>query len=239
MNTQRLLYILAVAGLEIAAILLFWLVFSWLPDAVYYLDLAVITVVIAGWAFSIKLPLVDINDPSQKQVASLGAKWFSISAYSTIALIVGALGIVGEFFDFHCATTQIVVQAILLILFLIGILTSSTMQNKAEQTYMREQCIRADLDNMRLRLDLLAEAANTTPGMNRATIAAAESLINEARYISPQGTPRATALEQQIAGLAAETARMISIDSELNARAIDENIARCATLITSRRRMLR
>lgn len=192
MNTKIIAILLGIAGEAIIALIFFSLLpLHVLPTDIRVLDFIVTTLVYLLLISNILTPMVNMNDPSHKEVGGLGVRWYSVILYSITALLVmaGNLGyswITGD--PALSFAFQAILQGVLLIILLWGLLGSKASIDKTQEVYQKEKELTENKADLKAALNELIHAAEDTPDIPASIKDRLKKLSGEIRYLSPSAT---------------------------------------------------
>ena len=192
MNTKKIYsYLLLLFGeaLIIVCFLYFW---RNLSSDLLILNIIVSTIIYFLWFIEKFVPMLDLKDKAQKDVASLGLKWVVTLLYAIFA--VSAMVIFNLVKPMDLAL-QIIVQTILFFFLLVGLYYVYYASQKALDIFIRETTNRCQIDEMKkatkevqLKLDQMTEIPVEI-------ISKLNELQENLRYISPSDNQDAIELE--------------------------------------------
>lgn len=219
-NWNVLTWILLAAG-EAIIIAGFCLFGNSLPDKIFYLDLIVSSVIYLLLFTNIARPMVDLKDPTQHEVGTLGISWSVIGWYSLLAL--GCM-VVLQYNEF-AFKYQVIAQAILLFFLVLGFVTSRHTGQKVAEVYYQEKAMLGGLDSVRRQMrnvqDVLAETNGVPADVRQRLDRISESL----RYLTPSNNPEAAELEQKLVDNLADVERALD-NAELNRELLTSRLSR-------------
>lgn len=233
MTVTRFFHLLFCLALQAALVVVFAVLLTWLPTSVYWLDLLVFSAILWLWIYVTLPPWVNLKDRSQKQVGSLGARWYAAIAYTLSAGAVAVAGMIGTS-GYIEADVQWVIQSILLVLLGGALIMAASMGAKVEEVYHREAALQAGVEAMASSTRRLADAVATADGVPPAVAAAVRELEEEVRFLSPSDSPEARRLEHDYLQSVDVVVHALG-DPEMNATMIEKGV-RNAALIAGRRK---
>jgi len=195
------------------------------PGNILWLNIIVSSIVYWLLASTLFGPeLIGIDDPSARNVGGLGVSWVSQLMYAFFAvgfmIVCGAMGNGADGVPFKW---QLIVQAGLLFLLLLGLLLSRGSTEKVAAVHHKEhQAVRGKA-GLRFALADLARLASSNPDVPSAVAGALRNLSDETRYITPLSSPRAEEIEDRIFSYA-NRLRAALTDYGMNAREISRLI---------------
>lgn len=176
--------------------------FVLIPDSVLEsniraLDFIVTTVVVGLWWYNMLTPAVNLDDPSHKEVGSIGIKWTAVAWYDTLALLTVFANLYqawtgGLQMSF---TLQVFIQIALVLLLAGSLLVAEATKKKTAQIYRKEQQLKSGKVNLQSSLTQLLYEAEDIPRVPEEVKARIRRISESARYITPSGTPEALAAD--------------------------------------------
>jgi len=160
-------------------------------DNIFILNIIVSSVIYASFFVDILVPWVDFNDKSQKQIGSLGLRWFFVFFYALFAI---ATMICSGIYNLPFAT-QLIIHGILFFLFLLGLLSAIHSRDKVEQVYEKETENRSRIIEMKDAMRNLKDRMNHIDGLPGAFKRKIDTLEEDLRFISPSNNREAHELE--------------------------------------------
>lgn len=223
LNILSLLLGLVGQGMIIAGFLLFR---GNAPDNIIWLDIVVSSIVFWLVGTSLGLKPIDMRDPSQKQVGGLGLKWYSTMMYAIFSIgfmiFCGLYAADGN--GYVAFKWQIAVQAVLLFLLLMGLLSSGHATKKTEQVYKQERQTLRGKEEIRYAFNDLSYTADSNPNLPARIRAELKELSDETRYLTPSSNPRAQEIDERIYALCNRLKPALNGSYELNRVDIDQLI---------------
>ena len=179
------------------------------------------------------IPWINLKDKSQKQIGSIGLRWFFTFFYLIIA--IGVMIIFNSVKPIHY-TNQIIIHGILFFLLLLGLFMAFSSSDKVREVYFEEKQNRDRIDEMKKvtkELQLKLDAMNNIPIeiINRIN-----ELQENLRYLSPSNNSDALVLESKFV----EEIRMLSncfSDNPLNIEIVISNIKNCERTYKERKQI--
>lgn len=218
---------------EVLIILCFLHFGSRLEIKVLTLNIVITSIVFALLFVDIIVPFIDLNDKSQRQVGSLGLRTFSTYGYMLIAIAAMIFFNYNNHVDFG---SQLLLHAILLFVFLVGIYFTVNASSKVKEVYDEQTQVRNRIDEMKKATsDVLIkiEKLNNIPSEIRNKVA---TLLENLRFLSVSNNPNAFDLEESY------TKEMKSIYDRLfdlnpDNNKITEHINNCERTIKQRKQI--
>lgn len=173
------------------------------PDNILWLDIVISSVVfwLMGWSFGME-PF-SLTDHSSRKAGGLGIKWVSSLTYSICAVgFMIACGIAGHSEDGIPFKWQLIIQAGLIFLLLLGLLSSTVASEKAEEVYLKDCQTRQGKEDIRFALSVVAREAEANRSLPPGLASRIRRISDESRYISPSGSRLATETDSRILSLA-------------------------------------
>lgn len=202
-----------------------------LPGDVLVLDIVVTSLLLGLTVYSFATPAIRLGDPSGKQGAGLGISWLGSTLYTIAVVIAMVAGIV---YSIHFKY-QLLIQAVLLFLFLIAVLSSVTATAKAGKVYVAERAKSLGIDEMREAVNMTADKARLSGGVPAEVTARLDRIAEILRFTSPSSSPKAARLEREFVDVMGDIRRALP-DYSLNSQAITDGLDRAALIACNRSR---
>jgi hypothetical protein len=192
MNAKKI-FSLVLALVGVALIILCFLHYGKnVQSEILTLNIIVTTLIYCLVFVDIIIPWVNLNDKSQKQIGSIGLRWFFTFFY--LILAIGVMIFFNSIKPIH-VSNQIIIHGILIFLLSVGLFIAFSSSDKVKQVYFEENQNRESVDKMKkatkeLRLKL--DAMNSIPSE---IISRVNELEENLRYISPSNSADALVLE--------------------------------------------
>jgi hypothetical protein len=168
---------------------------SSLDTNILILDIVVSSIIYSLLFIDVLIPMLNFKEKSQKIVGSLGIRWFITTIY--IILAFGAM-VVFIFIKPIDINGQILIQAIIFFVLLIGLYSAATSSDKVEEIFLDESQkinrlaeIRKSIEKLQFKLFQLK---NVPPEI----ISGIADLYEELRYISPCNNAESIELEANL-----------------------------------------
>ncbi|MFM7683777.1 MAG: hypothetical protein ACKO7P_13710, partial [Bacteroidota bacterium] len=139
-------------------------------------------------------PWANLKDKAQKQIGSIGLRWFFTYLY--IALAIAAMVIFNTMKPIHFIN-QILIHGILFFVVLLGLFLAFSSSDKVREVYFEEKQNRDRTDEMKKatkELQLKLDAMNNIPPE---IISRINELQENLRYLSPSNNNEALVLESK------------------------------------------
>lgn len=204
-------------------------------ESIKWLDFGVLS--IAYWLWMGGMCFYSINEKgeSQKWVAAMGIRISSVFWYTTIALLFAIICLwinaTGE--GYISFPWQIGTQAVILFLFLVGILLSGKSASQAEKVYYEEKEKKAGKIGVKGAVSELlftAEDKDFPPYLTQRI----REISDETRFLTPSSDAAAKALERKIETECREAATM-GYDFNMNKDRIEDLVASIARNLQRRK----
>jgi len=197
------------------------------------LNIIVSTVIYCLVFVDFLFPWINLKDKSQKQIGSIGLRWFFTFFY--LILAIGVMIIFNSVKPIHF-TNQIIIHGILFFLLLLGLFMALSSSDKVTEVYLEENQNRDRLDKMKKvtkELQLKLDAMNNIPAeiVNRIN-----ELQENLRYLSPSNSGDAIDLESKFV----EEIRILNncfVDNPLDIEKIISNIKNCERTYKERKQI--
>lgn len=217
------------AALIVAAELLFC---GNLGNDVLTLDI-IVSLIVWGVLFAgIGFPWIDLDDPAQKRVGSLGLFWYFSSLYALLAIV---WMVVGAQFDLSFRI-QLIVHLVLLFVLLMGLTIAGRSSEKVGEVYQKEQRERRGVTDVRSALAALKESTFDAKELPEEVADRINKMCDEARFVSPSNNPEAHRIEEEMVNLIHEISSAF-FNYRMNEEAIQSKLARCERLLRNRKQI--
>jgi hypothetical protein len=185
------------------------------------------------WFVEKFVPVIDLKDKAQKDVASLGLKWVVTILYAMFAISAMVIFNIVKPIDL---TSQIIVQTILFFFLLVGLYYVYYASQKALEIFIEETANRSRIDEMKkVTKDVQLKLYQMTE-IPTEIISKLNELQDNLRYISPSDNHTALELEDQFI-TQMKTVKNCLFDSPLNFDRIKENMNNCELTYIERKQI--
>lgn len=197
------------------------------------LNIIVSTVIYCLVFVDVIFPWVNLKDKSQKQIGSIGVRWFFTFLY--LILAIGFMLFFNTAEPIHF-TDQIILHCILFFLLLLGLFMAFSSSEKVREVYIEEKQNRDRIDEMRKvtkELQLKLDAMNNIPPE---IITRINELHENLRYLSPSNNSDALVLESKFV----EEVRILSncfSNDPFNMEIVISNIKNCERTYKERKQV--
>jgi hypothetical protein len=203
-----------------------------LQSEILTLNIVVFTIIYCLVFVDFLFPWINLKDKSQKQIGSIGLRWFFTFFY-----VILAIGVVIVFnsvkpIDY---TNQIIIHGILFFFLLLGMYMAFSSSDKVSEGYEEEKQNRDRIDEMKKatkELQLKLDAMNIPTEI----VTRINELQENLRYLSPSNSKVAIGLENKFI----EEMRVLSsffADNPLNIEKIISNIKNCERTYKERKQV--
>jgi hypothetical protein len=178
-------------------------------------------------------PWVKLKDKEQKQIGSIGLRWFFTYLY--LALAIGAMVIFNTTKPIHF-TNQIIIHGVMFFVVLLGLFLAYSSSDKVREIYFEEKQNRDRIDEMKRatkELQLKLDAINNIP---TEIISRINELHENLRYLSPSNNNDALVLETKFLDDVKLLFYCFS-DSPINMEAVISNIKNCERTYKERKQV--
>jgi hypothetical protein len=194
MNSKKqLLVLLAILG-EILIVLSFLHFGKGAEAGTLTLNIIVTTLIYGGIISDFISPLISSKDKSQKQIGSLGLRWFVTSSYSIIAaglMIYFSIVKPAEFIS------QLLVHGFLFFLFLLGLFGASISSERVEEVYAEEKLNGNKINEMKMEIREIQKRVNLINDLPDEISSRLNDLQESIRFLSPSNNSEALLLENK------------------------------------------
>jgi uncharacterized protein YacL len=233
MNTKRIFSLLLALFGEALLIFCFLHFGKNVQSEILTLNIIVSTIIYCLVFVDALLPWINLKDKTQKQIGSIGLRWFFTFFYLILAISV--MIIFNSVKPIHF-TNQIIIHGILFFLLLLGLFMALSSSDKVREVYFEEKQNRDRIDEMKKvtkELQLKLDAMNDIPAeiVNRIN-----ELQENLRYLSPSNSSDSLGLESKFV----EEMRVLSscfVDNPLNFEKIISNIKNCERTYKERKQV--
>lgn len=194
MNSKMLLLLLLAILGEILIVLSFLHFGKEAGAGALTLNIIVTTIIYVGIIYDFISPLISLKDKSQRQIGSLGLRWFITSSYSIIAAgLMIYFGIVkpAEFIS------QLLIHGFLFFLFLLGLFGSSISSEKVEEVYAEEKLNGNKINEMKLEIREIQKRVDLVNDLPDEISSRLNDLQESIRFLSPSNNSEALLLENK------------------------------------------
>ena len=223
MNKKTIFSLLIAIIGEILMIICFLQFGEKVPSDILTLNIVVSTIIYFLVFVDLLFPWINLRDKTQKQIGSIGLKWFFSSFYMILA--IGSMVYCNQVkpLDF---TNQLIIQSVLFFLLLLGLLMSFSSGEKVKEIYIEEKQNRDRIDEMKKAtkgLQIQLDNAHTVPVeiINRI-----KELQENLRYLSPSNSSDAYALEDRFLEQI-ESLSNCFLEDPINMEAVISSIKNC------------
>ena len=238
MKTSKLFsWILYAIGVAIIVIAFVVLGKDKIADDVLVLDTVVSVIVYSLFFIDVLVPWVDFGDPSQRRVGNLGIRWFFTIIYDIAAIGFMVYCLMYQQPEPVSFKVQIIVQAVLLFLLLMGLMFAKGSEEKVAEVHAEEREKLDNRDYVKRVLSQLNNEATLANGLPDDVRKQISDLADDARFMAPNNADEAADLDNQIVS-ASESIRVALADYEMNKDDIARNIALCQNLLQRRKGLL-
>lgn len=158
------------------------------------LNIIVASVIYSLNFIDLLIPWVNFRDRAQKTIGSIGLRWMVTFLYILFAL--GAMIVFNLFFVLSFEN-QLLVHAILLFLFLVGIFLAFTSSSNVQSVFEQEERNRSGIAEMKKLTHEVLIKLDQIDGFPAGLKNKINDLHENLRYLSPGNNPEAPALEKE------------------------------------------
>ena len=217
------------AAIIVAAELLFC---GGLEKDVLTMDI-IVSLIVWGVLFAgIGFPWIDLNDPAQKKVGTLGIFWYFSSLYALLAIIWMVVGAQMEL-PFRL---QLIVHLVLLFVLIMGLTLANRTSEKVGEVFEKEQRERSGVTDVRSALAALKESTFYAKELPEEVVDRITKMCDEARFVSPSNNVEAHRIEDEMVKLTQEISSAF-FNYRMNEDAIQSKLARCERLLKNRKQL--
>ncbi len=228
MLAMRIFITLLGYGLIIGGFIVFG---DFLPTDVRYLDMAICCLLFSSLPFLYFRPLINLNDPSHKEVGSMGIQMYGFGFYGTAAI---AVMVVGYLFTWSFKV-QLFLHLGILFFFCLMVLASMFAARKVSQVYHKESKKLKNRAIFKTKMAELMDEIQIAGGSIPQDIRQPLEAINDTMtYIVPSSNPEVTLLEDKFCDLVDEILVLMR-NIDLNKDLIQEKIKRLELTLNKRK----
>ena len=233
MNTKKIFSLFIALFGEVLIVLGFLHFGKNLQSEILTLNIVVSSIIYCLVFVDFIFPWVNLKDKAQKQIGSIGLRWFFTYLY--IALAIGAMVIFNTVKPVHFAN-QLLIHGGLFFVVLLGLFLAFSSSDKVREVYYEEKQNRHRIDEMKRatkELQLKLDAMNNIP---TEIISRLNELQENLRYLSPSNNNEALVLESKFI----EEVRILSncfSKEPLNMEVVISNIKNCERTYKERKQV--
>lgn len=203
------------------------------PRDILILNLGVSTIVYLLLISDLFRPWIDLQDKSQKQIGSIGLRWFFSFVY--IGLSIGAMFLLNStgnepFFK------QLLAHSILFFLLLVGLFLALSSSEKVGQVYYEETEKKNRIEEMRNATKSIILMLEREDNVSPVLVNGLNELLEKLRYISPSNGERAISLERQFINDIEDLNKQI-LSNMSDLEKIDRCLKSCDSTIKERKKV--
>jgi hypothetical protein len=197
------------------------------------LNIVVTSLIFCTLFIDIIFPWVNFKDKSQKEIGSIGLRWFFTFFY--LILAVSVMVIFNILNPVHF-TTQLIIHGVLFFLLLLGFFMAFSSSDKVKQVYIEEKQNRERIDEMKKVTKELQIMVDAKSGIPSEIVSRINEIQENLRYLSPCNNSNAYELENQFVN---EIRNLILcfIDNELNIEKINNKLKNCERTLKERKQI--
>jgi hypothetical protein len=223
MNKKTIFSLLIAIIGEILLIICFLQFGKKFPSDILTLNIVVSTIIYFLVFVDLLFPWINLKDKTQKQIGSIGLKWFFSSFYMILA--IGAMVYFNQVKPLEF-TNQLIVHSVLFFLLLLGLLMSFSSGEKVKEVYIEEKQNRDRIDEMKKATKGLQIQLDNAHKVPVEIINRINELQENLRYLSPSNSSDAYALEDRFLEQIKSLSNCLHEDP-INMEAVISNIKNC------------
>jgi len=231
MNTKKLLWYLLLLFGEAIIVAGFILFRGNTPDDILTLNIVVSSIIYGLFFLNYRIPWIDLEDKSHKQVGALGISWFFTWIYAILAI---AVMVAAKFLFDLPFSPQLIIHAILLFFVLLGIWFSSHAADKVSEVHKQETQNRSRITEMKIEMRSLKDKMNNTDGLPEYFTKRIDTLDENLRFISPANSEEATEMERTFIETLNEI-KFALTDFSTNEEQIENNLKKLERIYQNRK----
>ena len=233
MNTRKIFsFIIAILG-EVLMIICLLHFGKNLQSEILITNIIISTIIYCLFFADILFPWINLQDKTQKQIGSIGLRWFFSFTY--LILAVGIMIYFNNIKPIHF-TNQILFHAILLFFLLIGLFLSYSSSDKVREVYYEEKQNRDRIEEMKKTLKDLQNKIDSMNNIPQEISSRINDLQENLRYISPSNNSEALNLENKFIE-SVNTLTISFLDNPLNMQNVIGNIKNCERIYKERKQV--
>lgn len=231
MNAKKIYRALAILlgyGLIIACFILFG---QSLEKNVRILDIIITCLVFTQFAMFTIFPLINLNNPVQKEVGMLGIHLVTINIFSLLALGWMICGMLLQIpFKY-----QLIGQLVILFVLFIGRYATFRSGEKVQQIYEKEQNVMEGKVSLRIVMDNLMDYMATVKDLDSSILQRLQSLHEAIRFITPSDSNEAKNFDGQFVQ-SVEDLKVLVRNTSMNKERIEEEVGRLERILARRKK---
>jgi hypothetical protein len=199
-------------------------------------DILVLNIIVSSLIYFITLsdiifPFINLYDKSQKQIGSIGLRWFFTFLYQ-----ISAIGLMIYLNHINPVQfiTQLLTQSILFFLFLISLFSTNSSLKKVGELYEEETINNSRINELKSLIKELRYNVESLNNIPREIILRINHLEENFKYISPSNNPIASDLEITLESEIKKLKRKIS-EAPLDAEAMLSIVIACESISKDRK----
>jgi hypothetical protein len=215
------------------------IIFAYLQFAVGFsfwhliLYISVTAFLYSMWLFEPFFPWIDDKDSSQKTIASLGIKWFTLGIYTFLAILFLIYALISN--NPLSLIGQLIIHAGMIFLFLFGFINARVSERVTQRNHEKQTKTRKGISEIGSQLRIVIERLQAGPNPSFDVIESLKKMQEEIRFITPNETVYSQELEGRIVGLIQEIetqTRVLQVDWSF----VSSNCTQCLQLLQERKR---
>jgi len=230
MNKKILSWLLLLFGeaIIIAAFILFR---GEMPTNILVLNITVSSILYGLFFFTYRIPWINTEEKSQKQIGSLGISWLATWIYALFA--IGVI-VVGYFLPELTFKIQLVIHCGLLFLLLMWLLLAQRSADKVQEVFQQQTQNRSGINEMKTAMQSLKDKINVTDGLPEYFTKQIDMIEENLRFISPADNSEAYGLENSFVEIVNEINFAVT-DFSMNEERIENNIKKLERIYQNRK----
>jgi multisubunit Na+/H+ antiporter MnhC subunit len=180
-----------------------------------------------------RVPWLNLQDKSKKQIGSLGISWKITWLYFFFAIAVMIVCNITLDLSF---STQLIMHGVLLFFLLLGVWLSSHASDKVQAVYEQETFSRNRIVEIKMAVTNLKDKMNDLSNLPESFINRINSLEENLRFISPSANQEAYNLEQQFITTINDIAFAVS-NFSMNEEKIESNLKKVERIYQNRKQI--
>lgn len=165
-------------------------------DEIFYLRLAVSSLVYCIFFLDLFGKWINPKDPSQKAVGSLGIKWIVVGIYCVIAILALLL------FSGASFKLQLIIQLFILLLLVLGFVAVHSVSDKVSDVYHEQKAAKSGIEKMKKAMTSIHDRLIECPDVPHDYRSKLAEIQDSLRYISPADNAEAAEFEERFVEVA-------------------------------------
>lgn len=202
-----------------------------LSDKVRILDIVVSCVIFTQFVLFTLFPMINLDDPSHKEVGMMGIHLLVVTVCSILAIVLMWVGIAYHWsFRF-----QLIGQLVILFIMLVGRVSTLYSGEKVQQIYEKEQVIMSGKASLKKTMEDFMEYLANIKDMDSVLVQKISTINESMRFISPSAKAEACELDTQFCQLL-EDIKVFMKNPSVNGSNIADAVTRMERILARRKK---